>query len=278
MKFKLFCAVAALGFAGASQAAFADAPAPTPEFTITGSAAIVSQYRFRGISQSNNQPAVQASMTITHASGLYLSTWGSSTYGDPNGYTDAGSHGSPVNPGGTEIDAYAGYSHVLGKSGITADGGLYGYIYPGNPVTSYYEVYGDLSKSYGPIGVKVGINFAPGGQKGLDTAVTGSKTTHSAYKYFELTYSPAKLPALTLHSHIAHTAGGFYYMGAKQYVDYTVGAGYKWKSLTFDVSAVGTNITRSNVASITGPALNSVNTYWYRPAKSVAVFSVTAGF
>ena len=277
MKFKLFCAVAAVGFAGAAQAAYADTPAPTPEFTVTGSAELASQYRFRGISQSNNQPAVQASMTITDKSGFYVSTWGSSTYGDPNGYADAGSHGSPVNPGGTEIDAFAGYSHVLGTSGITADGGLYGYIYPGNAVTSYYEIYGDLSKSYGPVGVKVGINWAPQ-QKGLDTSVTGSLTHTSAYKYFELTYSPAKMPALTLHSHIAQTAGGFDYMGAKEYLDYTVGAGYKWKNLTLDLSAVGTNITRSNIANITGPALASVNTYYYRPAKSVAVLSLTASF
>ena len=278
MKFKLFCACAAIGFAGAAQAAYADtAPAPTPEFTVTGSAELASQYRFRGISQSNNNPVMQGSMTITDKSGIYIGSWGSSTYGDPTGYADAGSHGSPINPGGTEIDAYAGYSHALGKSGFTADGGLYGYIYPNNAVTSYYEVYADLSKSYGPIGVRVGINFAPK-QKGLDTSVTGSATHTSAYKYFELTFSPVKMPALTLHSHVAQTAGGFDYMGAKQYVDFIVGAGYKWKNLTLDLSAVGTNVTRSSIANITGPALTSVNTYYYRPAKTVGVLSLTASF
>ena len=277
MNTKLLLAMAALGCAGASQSARADTPAaPTPEFTVTGSAELISQYRFRGISQSNNAPAIQGSFTVTHASGFYISAWGSSTYGDPNGFADKRSAGSPINPGGTEIDAFAGYSKTLGTSGITADGGLYGYIYPGNAITSYYEIYGDLSKSYGPIGVKVGVNYAPK-QRGLDTAVTGSNTHYSIYKYFELTYSPAQLPALTLHSHVAHTGGGFDYAGTRQYLDYTVGVSYKWKALTFDISAVGTNISHANAAA-DALATGTSTTYWYRPAKSVAVGSITASF
>jgi len=50
----------------------------TKEFTLTGSAAIVSDYRFRGISQSNKRFAVQASATLAHSSGAYISFWSSS--------------------------------------------------------------------------------------------------------------------------------------------------------------------------------------------------------
>ena len=46
--------------------------------TITGSATVVSDYRFRGFSQSNEEAAIQGGFTIGHDSGLYVGTWGSS--------------------------------------------------------------------------------------------------------------------------------------------------------------------------------------------------------
>ncbi|MFM9587280.1 TorF family putative porin, partial [Streptomyces caniscabiei] len=76
-------------------------------------------------------------------------TWGSSA--------SAGS--SPVNIGGTEIDVYGGYTKTI--SGITLDGGLYGYIYPGATAGNYYEIYGSVAKAVGPVTAKVGANFAP---------------------------------------------------------------------------------------------------------------------
>jgi len=147
MKIKFACAAAAVAMAFAAQTAYAD-DAPTPEVTVTGSAAIVSQYRFRGISQSDNKPAAQMSITVSHKSGFYVSTWGSS----------ASAGQSAVNIGGSEIDVYGGYTHAIGKTGITFDGGLYGYLYPGMPSAEYFEIYGSLSKSYGPISAKVGPN------------------------------------------------------------------------------------------------------------------------
>jgi hypothetical protein len=60
----------------AASPALADETAPPSDFKITGSAAVVSQYRFRGISQSNNRPAVQGAITVAHSSGFYVSTWG----------------------------------------------------------------------------------------------------------------------------------------------------------------------------------------------------------
>ncbi|MES2301510.1 MAG: TorF family putative porin, partial [Pseudomonadota bacterium] len=68
MKFKLLCAVAALSVTFASEAAFADEASP---ITVTGSASIVSQYKFRGLTQSDSKPAVQAAITVSHESGFY---------------------------------------------------------------------------------------------------------------------------------------------------------------------------------------------------------------
>ena len=268
MKIKFLCAAAALTAAFTGTAAFAE-DAPTPEFTITGSAAIVSQYKFRGLSQSDNKPAVQMAITVADKSGFYISAWGSSTYGDP-AFTN-----SPISPGGTEIDVYGGYTHSIGKSGVTFDGGAYGYIYPNGPAANYYELYASLTKAYGPVTAKAGVYFAPP-QKVFNLNFNSPHRVN-AYKYVELSYAVPSTP-VTLHSHLGHTAGGFDY--AKQYLDYNVGVSYKWKALTFDVSGVGTDISSTDIAksSFAAPAGTVLNSYFKRPAKSVVVLSVTASF
>ena len=263
MKIKFLCAVAALAVAGAAQAAYADT-APTPEFTITGDAAIVSQYKFRGLTQSDNKPAVQAAITVTDKSGFYVSMWGSSGSGTTDYYA------SPNN--GTEIDVYGGYSKTI--AGYSLDGGLYGYIYPNEAPAVLFEGYGDVSKSYGPVGVKVGLNWAP---KQHYFTAAGTNTHYSMYEYGELTYSPASLSALTVHGHLGHTGGGLNFV--KEYIDYTAGVSYKWKSLTFDVSAVGTNIGKGDIAAAGyGPVGSEFNHDIYRYGRASAVFSLTANF
>ena len=237
----------------AASPAFADEADAPSDIKITGSAAIASQYRFRGISQSDNKPVVQGAITVSHSSGFYISTWGSS----------ASAGNSAVNIGGTEIDVYGGFSHALGDSGFTADVGVYGYIYPGATGLNYYEVYGNLLKTIGPVNAKVGVYFAP-----------NQKNTFkdSTYVYGELSTAIPNTP-ITLHSHLGHTGGGFNY--TKEYIDYTVGASASYKNLTFDVSWVGTNVSRKDAtANPFAPSIGET----YRAAKDVAVVSVTATF
>src|SRR5258706_13380312 len=94
------------------------APAETPTFTINGGATLVSDYRFRGISQTDRHFAVQGTMTLTHKSGVYVSVWGSSI----DDYV--------ANFGDQEIDLIAGVKHTFGK--VTLDGGVLYYYYPGS--------------------------------------------------------------------------------------------------------------------------------------------------
>jgi uncharacterized protein (TIGR02001 family) len=255
MKIKFLCAAAAVVSAFASTAAFAE-DAPTPDVTITGTTGVVSQYRFRGISQSDQKPAVQASITASHKSGFYVSFWGSS----------ASAGNSAVNIGGTEIDIYGGYTHGLGASGVTVDAGLYGYIYPGAQAGNVYELYGSLTKAIGPVSIKGGVNYAPkqhyfNGNGGGAAATT----KFNVYKYAEATFAIPNTAA-TLHAHLGHNAGGFNWV--KEYVDYTVGASYKVKSITLDASFTGTNLSKTDTGG--GEV--------YRAIKPVAVLSLTAGF
>lgn len=65
----------------ASTPAYAQDEEPTEPFTVSGGATLVSDYRFRGVSQSDEDLAVQGTITISHESGLYVGTWGSNLAG-----------------------------------------------------------------------------------------------------------------------------------------------------------------------------------------------------
>ena len=98
----LAAAVALSTAAMAPTVAFAD-DAPKSDITITGNADITTQYRLRGISQTDNDAAIQGGITVSHASGFYLSTWASNL----GGYGTFG--GSNM-----ELDLIGGYT-----SGVT---------------------------------------------------------------------------------------------------------------------------------------------------------------
>lgn len=104
------------GVAGAQQAAPAEAKSP---HTFTGNMTIISEYRFRGISQTFGKPAIQGGVDYSHASGFYLGNWDSNV-SDTAGY-----------PGGNiEMDFYGGWRNTWGDLGL--DLGLIYYYYPGS--------------------------------------------------------------------------------------------------------------------------------------------------
>jgi uncharacterized protein (TIGR02001 family) len=91
---------------------------PQSDWTITGNAGLFSDYRFRGISQTNKKPALQGGIDISHASGFYVGNWNSNV--DSLLYNDAN----------LEMDFYGGYKLPLGD--FTLDVGALYYFYPGS--------------------------------------------------------------------------------------------------------------------------------------------------
>src|SRR6476620_458456 len=63
----------------AAAPALADETAPPSEFIVSGNVALVTDYRFRGLSQSSGDPAIQGGINVNHSSGLYVGVWSSST-------------------------------------------------------------------------------------------------------------------------------------------------------------------------------------------------------
>lgn len=110
----------------------------------SGNVAIATDYRFRGISQTDRSPAIQGGFDIAAENGLYFGVWASNV-------TFSG--------GAIEMDYYAGWSTDLSDD-TSLDIGFLWYNYPeddGDPDMDYYEVYA----SYGFYGATVGVNYSP---------------------------------------------------------------------------------------------------------------------
>ncbi len=101
-----------------------------PEYTLTGNVGLYSQYIFRGVSQTNEEPAVQGGIDWTHKSGLYLGTWASNVSWLSDGNSDVSSS--------LEWDFYGGYKLAL-PADFTADFGVIYYWYPGSFPSGYVK-------------------------------------------------------------------------------------------------------------------------------------------
>ncbi len=100
-------------------AAQAAAAAPASPHTFTGNMSLVSDYRFRAISQTFGKPAIQGGFDYSHASGLYAGNWNSNI-----------SEGAGFPAGNIEMDFYGGWKKSWGDWGLDI-GAIY-YAYPGS--------------------------------------------------------------------------------------------------------------------------------------------------
>ncbi|MEO0439983.1 MAG: TorF family putative porin [Pseudomonadota bacterium] len=119
--------------------------------TISGNAAVTSDYRFRGLSFSDGDIAIQGGIDVAHESGFYIGTWGSSIEDSPTF-------------GHTELDFYAGWSGDV-TDGLSVDVGLLYYFYPNGEggvagPSDYFEPYASVSTSLGPVELTTGIVYA----------------------------------------------------------------------------------------------------------------------
>ena len=145
---KSLITTAVLGALAAPSFVFAADAAPASDFTASYNVGLFSQYIFRGLTQTNNKPALQGGFDVSHKSGLYIGGWASNV----SWLRDNASIGTALyNSGGSlEIDLYGGFKTELGKTGLGIDLGALQYYYPGahvntNPKANTTELYGALS-------------------------------------------------------------------------------------------------------------------------------------
>lgn len=107
-----------------------------PESTLSFNAGVVSDYRYRGISQSRLNPALQGGVDYADKSGFYVGAWGSTI----KWIKDAGGDAN------VELDLYGGYKGAVGD--VAYDVGFLRYEYPSNKLAvsaNTNEVYGAVT-------------------------------------------------------------------------------------------------------------------------------------
>jgi len=145
---KSLITTAVLGALAAPSFVFAADAAPAPDLTVAYNVGLYSQYIFRGLTQTNRQPALQGGIDLTHSSGFYLGAWGSniSWLRDKIGTSSDAVYTSG---GSLELDLYGGYRTDI--KGVGIDVGALQYWYPGTlrkpgqSGANTTEVYGALS-------------------------------------------------------------------------------------------------------------------------------------
>jgi hypothetical protein len=278
-----------LSLAAASLAAFVALPAaaqetaPPKAVTVTGSVALVSDYRLRGVSQTDKEMAVQGGITIAHESGVYVGTWASNLAGWG---TFGGSN--------MELDLIGGYKVPVGGGAL--DVGLTWYMYPGGASkTDFAEPFAKLSGTAGPVSLLAGVAYAPK-QQALGkwynsgaSAQTGvydnpGKKNDNLYVWGDFASAIPSTP-LTAKAHIGYSHGnsglgpnGTSAAPTGEYWDWMFGADYALKGtpLTLGIAYVDTDISKSESAYLL-PNFSSTKD-GSTIAGSQVVFSLTAAF
>jgi uncharacterized protein (TIGR02001 family) len=222
MRIRSFSVVSVLALAAGLAAAPASAEDKPSHVTVSGGATIVSDYRFRGISQTDRRFAVQGTFTVQHDSGLYATVWGSSI----DDYVFNGSD--------QEIDFIGGYRKTFG--GTTVDVGVLYYYYPGSGGinSDFFEPYASVAQAIGPLTAKVTANYAPS-QAAL--ATPGTTKQDNLYLAGDLSAAIPETP-VSLTAHVGHSYGPSYLTIGNGYTDWSLGASATFSHVTVGVAYV----------------------------------------
>ena len=139
--------VALLGFCGKAQAQ--DVVAGAVDWDVSANVAVATDYVFRGVSQTEEDPAISGGVDATNGF-AYVGAWASnvSYAGDPDT--------------NVEVDLYGGVRPTF--AGLTWDLGLVGYIYlnqPDDADYSYVEAKVGASRAVGPAMVSLTGYWSP---------------------------------------------------------------------------------------------------------------------
>ena len=212
---KLILAVAvASAFAGS----FAQAEDAKPDNEVSFNASIVSDYRYRGISQTRLKPALQGGADfVNNPTGLYVGTWLSTIKWVKDGGGD----------GNVEWDIYAGKRGEI-VSGVSYDVGVLSYIYPSNKLATSAnttELYGQVG--FGPAYLKYSHS--------LTNLFGFADSKNSGYLDLGANIEAAEGLVINLHVGRQRVKNN----GAFSYTDYKVGVTKDFGFLTGSLAVIG---------------------------------------
>lgn len=198
---------------------FLGSNAMAEDLPIEGNFSVVSDYAFRGVSQSNQRPAIQGGFDYAHDSGLYIGTWASSI-----------SDGSA----GLETNLYGGYTFEAGPFGF--DVGVLRYYYPGEDWSAgnTTEVYAGISWEF--------LSFT---YSHATTDLFGADDSKGS-GYYDLSASYEIMDGLTLDAHYGYSR--IKGAGNDNYKDWSLGATKSYGGFDFGLHYVDTDISNNNQA------------------------------
>lgn len=253
----------------------------TPDFKASGSVALVTDYRFRGVSQSDKGFAIQGGITGSHKSGAYAGFWASNlagwgTFGGPN----------------VELDLFGGIKFPVGAGAL--DVGLTWYMYPGGAKkTDFAEPFIKLSGTAGPVSLLAGVAYAPKQQSLGAWYFTGAAyqtgipddefaKDDNLYLWGDIS-SGIPDTGITLKAHIGYSDGnpglgpnGTSVAPTGSYWDWLIGVDYALGPVVFGVAYVDTDISLRDSAYLL-PNFSSTKD-GSSIAGSKVLFSISAAF
>ena len=194
------------------------APAASAQ-EFSGNVTLVSDYSFRGQSQTGRDAAIQGGFDLGFDSGFYIGTWASNVNFGP--YSD----GADPTYTSMELDLYAGFSGEMSE-GSTWDVSIIRFEYPNEGVADYIEV--ALAFSFGDF--SVGANYSP------EYLGEGGDT----FLYPYVGYSFGLGESATLDVSVGQGIGD-----TGDHLDYSITLGAPVAGLDFGIGVVGTNIDDS---------------------------------
>ena len=209
----------------AQTAPAAEAPEVSP---VTANVTVTSNYIYRGLTQTNNKPAIQGGFDYAHESGFYVGNWNSSiswlsdTYGS-NGYanrqtTPGASVTAPV-----EMDFYAGFKKELIGEGFASDFGVLQYYYPTSGLPAY-----------------TGIASQPGGLSGAGVASFRQSlgfSPNTTEVYAAQNFTAGSVTGFLKLSYAVTNLFGIYNSAGAMYPDLTMNYDTGWNGITLNAHA-----------------------------------------
>ncbi len=221
MRNKLLLTGAVVASLGAAAPAMAAEPFGEGFGELSANVAFTNNYVFRGITQSDEQFALQGGFDYSHDLGIYLGIWGSSI-----DFNDG-------DEGELEVDFYGGWAGSYNDIGI--DLGVIYYWYPGADDAldyDYVELAGSLSYDFDMFSVAAGLNYSPNYFANSDTFWYPHASIEFGLPY-EFT-----LGASIGHNDIDDEAS----FGVEDYTDYSISLGYEFYGFDLSLAWIDTDL------------------------------------
>lgn len=206
----------------------------TDSWSYAAALGAVSDYRWRGVTQTDGGPALQAEVTAQGPGGVYVTAWASNVTDwreadglgpQPGASARLGGPGAPAHNRALELSASLGRAFELRE--FRFDLALSRFGYPGGPA-GYFEIPVSVSRSFGPATLTAGASWAP--------PQPGTGGVSDRYVYLAVAWADPRWPVQP-RAALGKEQGAF----GPSKIDWSAGLTARYRTLEFSLDMVGAN-------------------------------------